>query len=177
MGRASERVEGKSITLPIESILLLLLYARKDKPIINRTVLYKELFLTYMEVLPKYSELVSFVVPHFIPYKYGPYSENIGEVLLNLLSAGYIDVRGRAKGRHELFLMTEAGKRYVETLVKKYPELSRVLNELSEMRIAWDELGRDGILKYVYQNYPEYTTKSLVKEKYGGVSWGSTFRE
>ncbi|NPA75264.1 MAG: hypothetical protein GXO25_04195 [Euryarchaeota archaeon] len=86
---------------------------------------------------------------------------------------GYIIRRGKRGTRKEMFLLTDKGKkRYEEIKMKlknKYPEL---LEELKLKRFGWDELGTDGILKYVYQHYQGYLDKSKIYKKYEPIQWG-----
>ena len=173
----------KKKTVTLDDMILLLLYVIKDKPIIHRTVLFKQIFLLYKEILPsliteRYKNIK--IVDHeFYPYKYGPYSDKLSKSLTNLYEQGFIDVKGRAKGKLEKFLLTKRGETYFKKFVK--PEFQEFMEELEKIlkikRIQWDQWSRDGILRYVYQNYPEYTTKSKLKNKYRRIKWGEIFQE
>ena len=160
--------------LTLDEMILLLLYTHKDKPIITRTLLFKELFLLYEEILKKYIDKKEMPDPVFIPYKYGPFSFPLSETLSSLITGGLVKVLGRAKGRDEEFMLTHIGENIVEKIIEDLPSSIRekLLEEITFKRIGWDQLGRDGILKYVYRKYKEYTPNSEIIEKYKGVEWG-----
>ncbi len=165
--------------LTLDEMILLLLYAQKDKPIITRTLLFKELFLFYEEILKKIMDTKLMPNPNFIPYKYGPFSFPLSETLTSLVISGLVKVSGRAKGRDETFMLTPVGIKTAEEVLDKLPLFvrERLIKELKEKRIGWDQLGRDGILNYVYNKYKEYKVKSKIKGKYEGVEWGVLFEE
>jgi len=169
----------KKPLLTLDEMILLLLYAQKDKPIITRTLLFKELFLFYEEILKKNIDINRMPNPKFIAYKYGPFSFTLSEVLASLVVGGLIENIGRAKGRDEMFKLTPAGIKMAEKVVNRMPPSIRekLMRELKEKRIGWDQLGRDGILNYVYKKYEKWKAKSKIKDKYKGVKWGVLFEE
>ncbi len=172
----------KHVETPImtaDSMILLLLYAKKDEPIAGRTLLFKELFLFYKEILEKIKAKDKVANPEFIGYKYGPFSFLLADILANLWIAGMVDVSGRAKGPSERFKLTKVGVKRAEEVLSKMPRITRrkLLSELSEKRIGWDQLSRDGIIRYVYNNYPEYTKMSRIKNRYKVLKWGQLFKE
>jgi uncharacterized protein YwgA len=171
--------EWKSPLFSINDMILILLYAN-DKPIIRRTVLFKELFLMYKEVIPKYFNSEEIPDFEFVPYKYGPYSFKISEILLSLNYNGLIIIKGRAKGKNEAFILSEKGKNIINSKLSDRDIINNTndfILELREKRTGWDQLGRSGILNYVYTYYPKYKTNSLIKNKYGAVKWGTLFEE
>jgi len=163
------RREGK-LVLTLPDVVLLLLAAQRDKPIYSRIVLFKEVFLTYKEILSNYKDRIITEDPGFFGYKFGPYSYNLVEVLEQLSWSGYIIRRGRRSTRTETFLVTEAGVKRVKELMEKLPE--ELLDEIKAKRKGWDQLGVDGILRYVYTKYPEYKRESVLKNKYKELIWG-----
>ena len=162
----------KKLDLRIQDIIILLLGITEDNtPIYGRTLLVKEVFLAIKEVFSRYN--IKYQDPVFVPYKYGPYSFNLIDTVESMAMLGYIIRSGKRGTKKEMFMLTEKGKkRYEEIKAKlknKYPEL---FENLRIKRIGWDELGTDGILKYVYQNYQKYTDKSKIYKKYEPISWG-----
>ncbi len=162
----------KSLDLTIEDIVILLLGITEDNaPIYGRTLLVKEVFLTIKEVIEKYA--IKYQDPKFISYKYGPYSFNLIDAIESMAMRGYIIRSGRKGTKKESFSLSEKGKeRYMQIkdgIKAKWPQL---IDELKEKRRGWDELGTDGILKYVYQNYPEYLDRSTIYKKYEPINWG-----
>lgn len=148
-----------------EGILLLL--AVTDKPIYGRIKLFKELFLLEKEVFNKNSYLEHM---QFVPYRFGPYSFRVGHLLEDLEMLGLILRKGKKNTGDESFSITEKGRKYIARLFDELPK--DLLEEVKKRRIGWDELGSDGILRYVYQHYPEYKQKSELKEKYKTITWG-----
>lgn len=154
--------------LLVRDLILLLLYARKDKPIYGRTMLMKQVFLLFEEILRKYNLKVQ--NPKFVPYYYGPYSFTVAKVLEDLSFAGYIKIEGKKNTRKEKFMLTNQGLREID---KKWNKLDENLRkEIEKHRIAWDQMGTDGILNYIYTYYPEFKEKSKIKDKYKEIKWG-----
>ncbi len=158
----------ESPDLLVRDLILLLLYARKNKPVYGRTMLMKQVFLLFEEILKKYDLKVQ--NPKFVPYYYGPYSFTVAKVAEDLAFAGYIKIEGKKNTRKERFIITEQGIREIEEKWKKLNE--KLKKEVENHRIAWDQMGTDGILKYVYTYYPEFKEKSKIKNKYKDIKWG-----
>lgn len=157
-------IEPKEFTLA--DTTLLLLYAQTDKPVFGRILLMKELFLLINEVLGK-EEVQD---AKFVPYLYGMYSFALGNVFKNLEFAGYIDRVGKPNSKLEHFKLTDMGKRLAKQIWCKLPESTQ--QEIENKRKGWDQLGVEGILRLVYEKYPEYTKNSYVKGRYKAISWG-----
>lgn len=154
--------------LLVKDVLLFLLYARKDKPIYGRTMLMKQVFLLFEEILKKYNLKVQ--NPKFVPYYYGPYSFTVAKVLEDLTFSGYIKIVGKKNSRKERFELTNPGIREIE---EKWKQLDKNLRrEIENHRISWDQMGTEGILNYVYRYYPEFKEKSKIKDKYKEIKWG-----
>ena len=158
----------ESPDLLVRDLILLLLYARRDKPIYGRTMLMKQIFLLFEEVLKKFELKVQ--NPKFVPYHYGPYSFTVAKVAEDLAFAGYIKIEGKKNTRKERFVITERGIHEIE---EKWSKLNEKLKkEIEKHRIAWDQMGTKGILKYVYAYYPKFKEKSKIREKYNDIKWG-----
>jgi len=110
----------------------------------SKTFLDKLLFVLQKEY--PIEEKVKFY--HFYPYQYGPFSKLFYADLADLKSKGYLNEE------HELSQEAEeiAGK---------------INNNVAEMITS--AIGRfgskDAVVKYVYANYPNYTSKSKLKAK------------
>jgi len=154
--------------LLVRDLILLLLYARKDKPIYGRTMLMKQVFLLFEEILKKYNLKIQ--NPKFVPYYYGPYSFTVAKVLEDLSFAGYIKIEGKKNTRKEKFMLTNQGLREIERKWSKLDENLR--EEIEKHRIAWDQMGTDGILNYVNTYYQEFKEKSKIKNRYQEIKWG-----
>lgn len=141
-------------------LCLLLLYAT-DKPIQGATVFMKEVFLLFKEKLREFD--IPAISPHFISYHYGPYSFDVDEAWRTLEELGLIKIEGKKSSKRETFYLTEDGSENAKRIFESLP--SELQNDLYDWRRGLDELGRDGILKVVYQDYGYFTDKSKIKEK------------
>jgi len=139
--------------LNASDIILLLLANGKTT---GRTMMQKQAFLAYKEVLKDYSEDLL-----YHPDKYGPFSSLVGDSLKYLRNQGLINVINRGEG-HQTYILTEEGKRKAEEISRKLPD--EIKNALKNQKISWDEWNTNGILRYVYRKYPEYATKTKVPE-------------
>ena len=150
------------VDLNLKDQILLLLYSQKDHPIYGRTLLFKELFLFYKEMLEHNEYGLTAIDPRFIPYRYGPFSFPLSSALTSLVIAKMIKVSGRAKSNMETFFLTDEGIKLTEITRKKIPENvgSEFFESLMVRRIGWDQLGRSGIVRYVKINFPEYDLKN-----------------
>lgn len=144
----------------IGDLVLALLYAHPDKPIFGRTMLVKQVFLLFNEVLSGTD--LEIQNPKFVPHNYGPYSFTVMQIVEDLWFSRFISVSGRKNSRKESFkLTTEGRERAAESFKKLDPELQR---DIINKRVGWDQLGTDGILRYVYENYPDMKVNSKRSE-------------
>jgi hypothetical protein len=157
-------IEPKKFTLA--DTALILLYAQRDKPVFGRILLMKEIFLLINEILGR-NEVQD---AKFVPYLYGMYSFAVGNVLENLEFAGYVDRAGKPNSRLEHFKLTDRGKYLAKQIWCRLPESTQ--QEIENKRKGWDQLGVEGILRLVYEKYPEYTKDSYVRGRYKAISWG-----
>ena len=141
-------------------LCLLLLYAT-DKPIQGATIFMKEVFLLVKEKLREFD--IPAISPHFISYHYGPYSFDIDEAWRTLDELGLIQIQGKKSSKNESFYLTKEGAERAKQVFDSLPE--DLQRGLYDWRRGLDELGRDGILKVVYQDYDYYTDKSKIKDK------------
>jgi len=132
--------------LNVIDIILLLLANGKT---VGRTMMQKQVFLAYKEVLNEYSE-----DPLYYPDKTGPYSKVVDDSLKYLKSLNLIKVINRGEG-HQTYILTVEGKRKAEEISKLLP--NDIIGKLKDQKISWDEWDTNGILRYVYRNYPNYS--------------------
>ncbi len=124
-------------------------------PIRGRTMIVKESFL-FLKTMK--SKLVNPPDISFYPHRYGPYSRYITNKLKELHLDGVLSIEGNK------IELNGRGHSVLEKVKEDYP--SEVWNELVEYRIKLDQKGTDGIMKVVYENFPDYTVNSMVKDKY-----------
>lgn len=157
-------IERKKFTAT--DIILLLLHAHPEKPIFGRVSLMKQVFLLTREILNV--EQVQNL--RFIPYRYGMYSFVVGNALDNLEYSGFIERTGKKNTKLEQFCITDRGKKRISKIFDSFPQNLR--ETIIVKRKGWDQLGYDGILRLVYQKYPEYREESRIGKRYKIIEWG-----
>lgn len=142
-------------------LILALLYAQKDMPIKGMISLMKQIFLVEKEFTKE--EHIKTEDGEYIPYKYGPYSYKVDEIVSILEENGIVKSYGRKSSNKEIFYLTDFGK---EVAKKVYDKLNpKQQRKLEDLREGWDQLGIKGILKRVYGDYKEYINKSVILSK------------
>ncbi len=175
--------------------LLLLLYLNDKEPILGAIRLEKMMFLFNMEIAPMLSEkgLKSDKLPEFIAYNYGPFSKDVYEQIELFKGIKFIQVTDlnateemvEVDDLEELYFVDEMtnkgfvlkadGKYYKYTLIKMGENyvVDRILPNVNDEQKSLLEMFKKKItsinpkqlLKYVYSKYPDYTTKSLIKNE------------
>ena len=162
----NEYIIRGSAVYSLRDVVLFLLYAHPKRPICGRIMITKQVFLAIKEVLGD----AQVENPRFVPYRYGPYSFTLAHTLSNMKYDGLIDVRGKKNTQSEFFLLTDRGKK---TANEKFNALAtKQQNVLGDKRKSWDQLHQKGILSYVYDRYPEYTSNSRIAHIYKSITWG-----
>jgi len=159
-----EEIEPTRIT--VSDAVLMLLYSQRDKPINGRVSMMKQIFLLVNEVLKG----IDTQDPKYVKNRFGMYSFLVTETLSNLEFARYINREGKKNTKNERFQITERGMKHVAPLYSSLPK--EVQLTIGEKRKGWDQLGYEGILRYVYHRYPKYHDKSVLKKKYAPIFWG-----
>lgn len=156
-----EKTFKVSKTLFGTDIILLLLSVA---PIKGKTKLQKQVFLAWKEFLyDKIDEL------GYFPYRYGAYSRLVDDSTKTLFIQNKIQMKKR-KGEGTIYSITKKGKYTIfKNIRKRKKSYSRFLKtknkygeKLEDKKIDWDDWSAKGILRYVYRNFPEYTTKTRV---------------
>jgi len=145
-----------------EDWILILLYALKEKPMNGSLMFMKQLFLLENELIPD--------IPgddenlKFYPWKYGPYSTVVAMAINKLIKEEVIkplSISGRPDDFQ--YKLTAEGIRLAEESVRKLSE--DIFDKIKQKRRGWDQLGYYGIVKKVYNKYPEYTIQSKIREE------------
>ncbi len=148
---SGERRGPKSLT-PAQLMLVLL----KVGPVAGRTMMQKQMFLAYNEVF----EREAVMDPEFRADYFGPYSPLVADLPYLLRSEGKVVISARGEG-HSTYNLGRRGRDEAGYLASR-KVARRQWNRLTEMKRSWDEFTTQGILRYVYRNYPEFTTKTKV---------------
>ena len=101
----------------------------------------------------------------FIPFKFGPYCQTIQEDIQHLIDYGYVEHEEVEKPGGEFlhrYQITEYGEQYI--LENDFGEIyDQVIQDLC---YDFKNYSTRQIVEYVYENYPEYTAHSEIKEQY-----------
>jgi len=155
------------VFLSPREVALILLYAGESiyekhsmrNYISGITFFQKLVFLFYMELANEYSIPVE--NPGFFAYKYGPYSDDVDDIIQILLDSETIETKGGMKSsKKERFYLTDKGKEKAKKIINKLDR--RQKNAIIEFRRFWDQKKLVGLVKYVYSKYPSYTNKSVI---------------
>jgi len=137
------------------------------------TRLQKLLFL--LEKESEFSDIHEEISFDFEAYKYGPFSELVYDEVEFLLNLGALEavepdyemenleVDKEDELRGKRFRLTEKGQ-------KICAELSDILGEETENNMEqvvnkYSDMNTNELLEYVYSQYPDYTTKSEIKDE------------
>ena len=137
--------------LSLDQWILLLLYAPPKQSVRSRLHLQKALFLlsNIFHGLKDNAE--------FIPYREGPYSENVEERLGSLEDYQYVEFKDRQ------ILLKEVGKEEAEKTWKILPD--NVKKAIVTLKDFVESLEEDELLLYVYVLYEETSEKSEIYHK------------
>jgi len=136
--------------------ILFLLNSLKQKPIISKTILMKELFFIANNLPQLYEEL------KFEGDNYGPNSDVVSRYIEDMSQLGLIKLENLSKNKD--FYKYSLGKNGEKILNKlRLKEIDTEL--LDDMKELFDGLTTDEALALNYFSYPEMTNESLVKNK------------
>ena len=122
--------------------LVLIILGLQDKPINGLEVMRGEVYLLYRELKDKITiDLMDFE------------NLNFSEYLDSMEYSGYIEIRHRRSKRLRKFMLTKKGRAISEALIFILEEAlgSEYVKRLRELRIGWDQLGNEGIARYIAQ--------------------------
>ena len=171
---------------------MLLLYAkghtgRVCEPIRGRTRLMKTVFLLKEELLPKMrlkQSLSRDAFPDFSPYDYGPFSSQVFSDLEFLVELGFVSVDpvsdaeplpeealeyeywqagGDGLEGEEQFSLTSLGREFVEGGEAGHLTPDQ-WEAFAELKARCNQTPLRALLRYIYAKYPEWTTKSKIRE-------------
>ncbi|MGQ9722386.1 MAG: hypothetical protein ACUVXA_13805 [Candidatus Jordarchaeum sp.] len=141
----------------IERYIILLLGV-ENKPIPSPLHLQKELFIL-SKANPKIGEFVTFE-KHY----YGPYSEDIDELIKNPV----FHTNAYQLDRKKSIRLTPEGREIYNKLVRDYsdnPKLKALLGMMKMVREMYDKLSKEELLFLIYLTYNEYKQKSRISDE------------
>ncbi|CCE76642.1 hypothetical protein [Clavibacter nebraskensis] len=118
----------------------------------------------------------------FEPYNFGPFSQRVYQAVDTLSAAGLVtdsallsqDESDSWEKRHGIddvatnsyvsrdFKLTERGWKYFDALSKELPQ--NAIRELEEFKSRFASIPLRQLVRYVYQRYDSFTTKSVIRE-------------
>lgn len=138
----------EALLLPRDFVLMLLYIS----PIKGATIFQKQIFLAWKTIFAQQSHDLG-----FYPYKFGAYSTTVADSIKILENSRLIRIKNEKRSVH--YFATPLGKRDIAKRLKK---MNINLDELKLKKLDWDEWSTRAIMKFVYRNYPEYTTQTEV---------------
>lgn len=164
-----------------------------NEPIIGRTRLTKTIFIFNKEFYKDFSkdnQLLPFdELPEFFPWKFGPMSKDVLEDLEFFIKINFIAVEEIANSLayeeaqeysflmedvslanenekeyvEEMYYLTDLGMKYIESELLPCLSVSQ-LRIIEELKKNFNKASLKQILQYVYEKYPDFIEKSLIKD-------------
>ena len=149
--------------IPRQLYILLLL---NEGSVREKLRLQKLMFLLQKEIVERKGLKISIDQYDFTAYNYGPFSDELIDDVEFLKDLGLINVK--KENDIEIYEITKKGRKFLADLSKRIPNFTKNLlqsieREIENLRRKWDKEPLKKLLRYVYENYPEYTEKSLIK--------------
>jgi len=94
----------------------------------------------------------------FVPYDYGPFSENLDSAIDLLGSQGYLT----KDDDRNVYRVTAEGKKIAELLARKNTHRAQIAKDLVEYL---GKLHTDDLVGVVYELYPEYARSSVILDR------------
>jgi predicted DNA binding CopG/RHH family protein len=163
----------------MRELMMLLLHApgsRGAEAMHGVTRLQKLLFVIEQRVSPG---------PHFYPYSYGPFDEAVHDAVNALRLAGFlggstplstapptfeemmrtaVERSGPRDARvPEVFALTATGHEAAERLRRSDRAYEALFARISQIRQEWDTPNLDDLVHRVYERWPQYAEKSIIK--------------
>jgi len=174
----------------------------RNEPISGRTRLVKMLFVFRQEALPlfkKNTKVDERNFYQFFPWNFGPFSSDVYDDINFFLLRGFIKAKGSDEEllheaaeelsrwasefdtasseseieefEEEVFSLTEKGAAFAEALYADLSDSQKSL--LKEFKSKFSNTPLRAILRYVYSQYPDSTSKSQIKDKVLGSGLAS----
>ncbi len=151
--------------LPRATYLLLLLNADNGASIQGRTKLVKLAFLVQKRVVEGLKIGVSEESYSFRPLHYGPFTEEVFDDLAALQMLNLVSVVGDDPDSQN-FMITDRGREAVRRLADEARVSSILMQEIGKVKVMYGRMPLNQLIDRVYHDYPEYTEKSEIKNRY-----------
>ena len=94
----------------------------------------------------------------FIPYRYGPCAFEVYKDLDLLKSEGYLKETPTPGSRYPTYQLTELGVEFGRVAFDLLPNEAR--DEMVRVKREFNRMPIYALLSYVYENYPEFATRT-----------------
>jgi len=171
-----------------DSILMVLSAIEYNKKVISRTLMQREVFLFYEEILKPMGISNGAIEAGFFPYKYGPYSIDANLALSTLIFSGKIRIENYYKDQEDskdkkrmkfltLFItdinFNYVANEYEELLADKGYTIERFHALVREKKHAWDQSGVRGITNLLLsKGFKDWYNRKTLKEAYPSINFG-----
>jgi uncharacterized protein YwgA len=182
-----------------DSIIMLLSAIEYNKKVISRTLMQREVFLFYEEILKPLHMSKGAIGAGFFPYKYGPYSIDVNLALSTLIVSGKINITNfyqdsnnkmdlsmdekkplnkEKKGKFLTVFTTsedfnEVASKYEELFAEKGFTLERFRGRVQTMKHAWDQSTVKGIKNLLLrEGFREWYNERSLEEVYPSINFG-----
>jgi len=145
--------------------LLLLLDADNGAPVQGHTRLVKLAFLVQKKVIEGLKVGVTEESYKFRPWHYGPYTEEVYDDLTALQLLDLVNVMGEDPDR-QTFTITTKGREAVRRLADEARISAILMEEIRRIKVTYGRIPLQQLMDRVYHEYPEYTEKSEIKNRY-----------
>ena len=140
----------------IDNFIFLLLWVNDNDPIKGRVRFIKEFFV----FAKKYNEEL-YQAAEFFAYYFGPYSVRLAFRINKLKSQGYI--KPIYKNMDWYYSLSDEGLKLARILANQVEQST--LEKMAQIKSENRDLNIKNLLKEIYINYPEFTGRSLIKDK------------
>ncbi len=148
-----------SFKYSIHDVVLILLASDPDIPVIGKTRYQKEIFVLINEILKSQAQKIEFK-----KYNYGPYSEELKQVVSDLSFSNLVEIIGKKNSINLGIKITEKGIKHIQP---KLNDLGHdTIKKIKARRNGIENISTDGIMGYVYRNYREYLENAFKRKRY-----------
>ena len=135
--------------------------------IYGKTRIQKIIFLVQQEIIG--TDIFSFRAHH-----YGPFSKSLAICFEELIELKLLDIKENKQREIDHYIITKDGRNKIlnidisienKSLIKYLNVLDNVIKRNSEIIRQWNFESSKKLLKKVYQEYPDFTGNSLIRDE------------
>ncbi|TFH00133.1 MAG: hypothetical protein E4H14_20000 [Candidatus Thorarchaeota archaeon] len=123
------------------------------------------MFLIHKQVVEEMKLGISSSNYRFRAWRFGPFTEDVLDDVAALSTFGLMKTEGDEDATQS-FLLTPKGRDAVNRTLDSEPALTRVMDEISRIKKSYGRISLEELVSKVYRQYPEYTDKSEIRERF-----------